>query len=317
MCFIPIRSKAGNKMRSDIFIEIILSLATAFLILKLVGLYVQIHRITKQLDDFISERTHKILDVSLSDPFLESMAANINRSIYLQEKMRINEVQRERAIRDDIANISHDLRTPLTAMIGYLSLSKEEKDFLQKSLYIDIALQKAMSLQSLVDNFFEMSYIDSDACQIQLISLDVNKIIRDELLASYCEFENHSITPLIELPEHPVMILGNELAIERIIQNLIANAISYSTGQIEVCLKMKGEGAELIVRNSSHFISDQEREKIFDRFYRASTERISGHAGLGLYIAKQLILKQGGSVRSDYKDGMFAIIVYLQSPDNG
>lgn len=303
-------------MRSDIFIEIILSLATAFLILKLVGLYVQIHRITKQLDDFISERTHKILDVSLSDPFLESMAANINRSIYLQEKMRINEVQRERAIRDDIANISHDLRTPLTAMIGYLSLSKEEKDFLQKSLYIDIALQKAMSLQSLVDNFFEMSYIDSDACQIQLISLDLNKVIRDELLASYCEFENHSITPLIELPEHPVMILGNELAIERIIQNLIANAISYSTGQIEVCLKMKGEGAELIVRNSSHFISDQEREKIFDRFYRASTERISGHAGLGLYIAKQLILKQGGSVRSDYKDGMFAIIVYLQSLDN-
>lgn len=303
-------------MRSDIFIEIILSLATAFLILKLVGLYVQIHRITKQLDDFISERTHKILDVSLSDPFLESMAANINRSIYLQEKMRINEVQRERAIRDDIANISHDLRTPLTAMIGYLSLSKEEKDFLQKSLYIDIALQKAMSLQSLVDNFFEMSYIDSDACQIQLISLDLNKIIRDELLASYCEFENHSISPLIELPEHPVMILGNELAIERIIQNLIANAISYSTGQIEVCLKMKGEGAELIVRNSSHFISDQEREKIFDRFYRASTERISGHAGLGLYIAKQLILKQGGSVRSDYKDGMFAIIVYLQSLDN-
>lgn len=303
-------------MRSDIFIEIILSLATAFLILKLVGLYVQIHRITKQLDDFISERTHKILDVSLSDPFLESMAANINRSIYLQEKMRINEVQRERAIRDDIANISHDLRTPLTAMIGYLSLSKEEKDFLQKSLYIDIALQKAMSLQSLVDNFFEMSYIDSDACQIQLISLDLNKIIRDELLASYCEFENHSITPLIELPEHPVMVLGNELAIERIIQNLIANAISYSTGQIEVCLKMKGEGAELIVRNSSHFISDQEREKIFDRFYRASTERISGHAGLGLYIAKQLILKQGGSVRSDYKDGMFAIIVYLQSLDN-
>ena len=303
-------------MRSDIFIEIILSLATAFLILKLVGLYVQIHRITKQLDDFISERTHKILDVSLSDPFLESMAANINRSIYLQEKMRINEDQRERAIRDDIANISHDLRTPLTAMIGYLSLSKEEKDFLQKSLYIDIALQKAMSLQSLVDNFFEMSYIDSDACQIQLISLDLNKIIRDELLASYCEFENHSITPLIELPEHPVMILGNELAIERIIQNLIANAISYSTGQIEVCLKMKGEGAELIVRNSSHFISDQEREKIFDRFYRASTERISGHAGLGLYIAKQLILKQGGSVRSDYKDGMFAIIVYLQSLDN-
>lgn len=303
-------------MRSDIFIEIILSLATAFLILKLVGLYVQIHRITKQLDDFISERTHKILDVSLSDPFLESMAANINRSIYLQEKMRINEVQRERAIRDDIANISHDLRTPLTAIIGYLSLSKEEKDFLQKSLYIDIALQKAMSLQSLVDNFFEMSYIDSDACQIQLISLDLNKIIRDELLASYCEFENHSITPLIELPEHPVMILGNELAIERIIQNLIANAISYSTGQIEVCLKMKGEGAELIVRNSSHFISDQEREKIFDRFYRASTERISGHAGLGLYIAKQLILKQGGSVRSDYKDGMFAIIVYLQSLDN-
>lgn len=304
-------------MRSDIFIEIILSLATAFLILKLVGLYVQIHRITKQLDDFISERTHKILDVSLSDPFLESMAANINRSIYLQEKMRINEVQRERAIRDDIANISHDLRTPLTAMIGYLSLSKEEKDFLQKSLYIDIALQKAMSLQSLVDNFFEMSYVDSDACQIQLTSLDLNKIIRDELLASYCAFEKHSITPRIELPEYPVMVLGNELAIERMIQNLIANAISYSTGEIAVCLQIKGEGAELIVRNSAPFISEQEREKIFDRFYRASTERTSGHAGLGLYIVKQLVLKQGGIVRSDYKDGMFAIIVYLQSPDNG
>lgn len=304
-------------MRSDIFIEIILSLATAFLILKLVGLYVQIHRITKQLDDFISERTHKILDVSLSDPFLESMAANINRSIYLQEKMCINEVQRERAIRDDIANISHDLRTPLTAMIGYLSLSKEEKDFLQKSLYIDIALQKAMSLQSLVDNFFEMSYVDSDACQIQLTSLDLNKIIRDELLASYCAFEKHSITPLIELPEYPVMVLGNELAIERMIQNLIANAISYSTGEIAVCLQIKGEGAELIVRNSAPFISEQEREKIFDRFYRASTGRTSGHAGLGLYIVKQLVLKQGGIVLSDYKDGMFAIIVYLQSPDNG
>lgn len=303
-------------MRSDIFIEIILGLAMFFLILKLIGIYVQIQRITKQLDDFISERTHKILDVSLSDPFLESMAANINRSISLQEKMRINEIQRERAIRDDIVNISHDLRTPLTAMIGYLSLSKEEKDFLQKSLYIDIALQKAMSLQRLVDNFFEMSYIDSDAYQIQLTSLDLNKIIRDELLASYCEFENHSITPHIELPEHPVMVLGNELAIERVIQNLIANAISYSTGQVEVCLKMKGEGAELIVKNSSCFISDKEREKIFDRFYRTRTERTSGHAGLGLYIAKQLILKQGGSVRSNYKDGVFDIIVYLKSLNN-
>lgn len=304
-------------MKTDNFIVILLSLATVLLVLKLVGLYVQIHRITKQLDDFISGRTHKILDISLSDPFLESMAANINRSIHLQEKMRINEGQRERAIRDDIANVSHDLRTPLTAMIGYLSLSKEEKDFLQKSLYIDIALQKAMSLQRLVDNFFEMSYVDSDACQIQLTSLDLNKIIRDELLASYCAFEKHSITPLIELPEYPVMVLGNELAIERMIQNLIANAISYSTGQIAVCLQIKGEGAELIVRNSAPFISEQEREKIFDRFYRASTERTSGHAGLGLYIAKQLVLKQGGIVRSDYKDGMFAIIVYLQSPDNG
>ena len=304
-------------MRSDIFIEIILSLATAFLILKLVGLYVQIHRITKQLDDFISERTHKILDVSLSDPFLESMAANINRSIYLQEKMRINEVQRERAIRDDIANISHDLRTPLTAMIGYLSLSKEEKDFLQKSLYIDIALQKAMSLQSLVDNFFEMSYVDSDACQIQLTSLDLNKIIRDELLASYCAFEKHSITPLIELPEYPVMVLGNELAIERMIQNLIANAISYSTGEIAVCLQIKGEGAELIVRNSAPFISEQEREKILDRIISLVESNAERNAGLGLYIVKQLVLKQGGIVLSDYKDGMFAIIVYLQSPDNG
>lgn len=148
-------------MNIGILFGIISGLIALLLFIKLVDLYIQIHKITKQLDDFIAGRTHKKVDVSLTDPFLECMAEKINHSIQIQEIMRISELRREKEIREDIANISHDLRTPLTAVIGYLSLSESEKNLTVRDNYINIAKNKALLLQRLVNDFFEMSYISS------------------------------------------------------------------------------------------------------------------------------------------------------------
>lgn len=298
-------------MNIGILFGIISGLIALLLFIKLVDLYIQIHKITKQLDDFIAGRTHKKVDVSLTDPFLECMAEKINHSIQIQEIMRISELRREKEIREDIANISHDLRTPLTAVIGYLSLSESEKNLTVRDNYINIAKNKALLLQRLVNDFFEMSYISSSTCQISLTRLDWNKIIQEELLTAYNIFKEKAITPQIELPEYPIMVFGDLLALERIFQNLISNAVCYTTGLIGIRLAVKDNCAFLFVKNSSTPIDAQEQEKLFQRFYRSEKERSVGHAGLGLYIVKQLTEKINGKVESNYQDGFFSIIIRL------
>ena len=291
------------------FLIVILIVVVLALIVKLASLHFQIHRMTMQLEKFIRGESRKKLDISLSNRQLEGLAEKINESIRTEEQLRIKGLRQDKSFRENITNISHDLRTPLTSVIGYLLLSENEHDDDRKQKFNAIAIQKALLLQSLIDYFFELSLIDSDAHHTDKIPIDINKLLQDEILAAYADFEGRKITPSISLPNRPVMIAGDMLAMERIIGNLISNAISYTTDFISFGLEERNDFAVLSVKNASPPLSKQEQEALFQRFYRGGSNRTSGHAGLGLYIVKTLTEKMDGQIETSYSEGVLSIML--------
>lgn len=292
---------------------IILLIATILvLIVRLISLHFQIYRMTVQLEEFVKGKSRKKLDISLSSKQLEALAEKINETIRTGEQLRIKGLRQDKLFRDNITNISHDLRTPLTSVIGYLLLSENEHDNGKKQKFNAIAIQKALLLQRLINDFFELSLIDSDAHHIEKVPIDVNKLLQDEILSAYADFEKRKITPAISSPNKPIMIAGDMLSMERIIGNLISNAITYTTGFVSFSLEERNDFVLLSVQNASSPLSKQEQEKLFQQFYCGRSNQVGGHAGLGLYIVKTLTEKMDGQIETSYSDGVLSIMLIFK-----
>lgn len=282
------------------------------LTIKLISLYFQISRMTMQLEKFIKGKSRKKINITLSSRQLEILAEKINESIRVAEQLRIKSLRQDKLFRENITNVGHDLRTPLTTIIGYLLLSENEHDDDKKKRFNAIAIQKALFLQGMINDFFELSLIDSDAHCIDKTPIDINKLLQDEILSAYADFEKHRITPIMNLPNRPIMIEGDMFAIERIIGNLMSNAISYTTGFISFSLEERNNLAMLSVKNASPPLSKQEQAALLQRFYRGGSKRTESHTGLGLYIVKTLTEKMDGQIKISCDQGELSIVLIFK-----
>lgn len=220
------------------------------------------------------------------------------------------EIGREQtALKQAIADISHDIRTPLTAVVGYLQLAEKE----DQRTNIRIALERARYCSSLVNDFFELSIIDSKGCEPVMESVDVNDMLCELILANFPNFEAKSITPYFEDNGIPVYAHADRKMFTRVLQNLISNGIKYGSDRIDFTLTID-EAVHISVSNP---ISDNEidTEKMFDKFYRASKSRTAGGAGIGLYICKQFVEAMDGCVSASVGNGMLTITVTLGIDD--
>lgn len=284
-----------------------------FLLFRLLRIQQEMHRMTKQFDEFLFGKTRKRLDITLNNRELEHLAEKVNQSIQEQEQLRIQDARREKKFREDIANISHDLRTPLTAIRGYLSLAEKESKEDVRTGYYEIVKHKAAQLHQLVDAFFEIAVVDDSLSREQFTPVDLNQILQEEVLSAYAKFLERKITPQMRLPNLPVYMMGDRLALERIVQNLISNALCYSTGKINVTLDAVDDKAVLSIQNTCPTMSLSEQKQLFQRFYRRDNDKSNCHAGLGLYIVKVLTEKQGGTISSEYYDGLLMIKLAFQT----
>lgn len=201
-----------------------------------------------------------------------------------------------------ISNISHDLQTPLAAILGYLealhsdtSLSQEEK-----CKYLHIVRQKGEHLSRLFREFFQLAKLEADDSLLKLVQVNLPEKV-DEIASVFDrEFENNAIEPLINLPFEPIYVWGDPHFIERILYNLISNAIRYgkSGGVIGISLRRERELVWIDVWDRGPGIQANELPHIFERLYSGEASRNSGlHGnGLGLTIAKKLVEKQNGQI---------------------
>lgn len=268
----------------------ILSFSVILLISYIFHLKTAIKSIGKQLENISEGKTEKKIDISLLDKDVEYLAGNINRNIDYQRQLMIDVLRNEQKLKDSIANISHDLRTPLTSIMGYLQLLEKSELSVSQREKISILKKKSEMLQNLITSFFEITIIENDNVHINLEDINMNNFLSDVLLQNIVAFKDADINPIFDLPKTSIFVHGDKMILQRIVQNLISNIIKYGGSYVEISLKQK-EHVELSFANKVENPEKIDVNLLFEKFYTGDKSRSSGSTGLGLSIVKLLAEK--------------------------
>ena len=282
-------------------IYLLLVLLNIILMFSLFSWKRQICEITKQISE------NRKLRISLSNKHIEKLAGIINEKNDLERRAKLQILQEKEQLKQSIANISHDLRTPLTSIQGYLVLLKSCENKEEQEHYFSIIQAKADYLTELLQIFYDLSLIDSEDYILEVEKLDINRIVTDCLIDKYSELKK--LTPTVKTENAPVWITGNTVACKRIIENLITNAIRYSNDYVEIVIDANGI---FTVKNTTSELNNIDINMLFQKFYTVDTSRSNGNTGLGLYIVKELLNKiDGGIEEISYKNNILTISIYF------
>lgn len=292
-----------------LYILIIVTIVVLYLFIRLFTYKRELKKVNDQLRQYNDFSTEKKIDVSLADRDMEILGIQINRLIDHYVSADRNRLRSENELQQAVANISHDLRTPLTSIKGYIQMA-EPKDIseAQRSEYLKIAAGRTKRLEQLVNDFFELSKIESGDYKLSSETFNLKNHFGEVMLGFYTSFSDMGIEPEIIMPEADVFIHTDPSAVSRVLENLLSNALRYSDGAINAGLVETEENVQIYVENSSQDLDGRtDLNLFFDRFYVADKSRTDKSTGLGLSIAKSLIEKMGGTIGAEYGSDMLTI----------
>jgi len=284
------------------------------------------YRFTKRKTGYIEELAASLLVISQGkldhrvnvrgEDELGSLARNINRMTEeLQENIE-RERRAERTKAELITNVSHDLRTPLTSVIGYLRLLRDNAGSEQeRSEYTRIAYEKAEHLKRLVEDLFEYATLSGQGVQLHRQHVSLTGML-EQLVEEYVPLaEEQQLTFCKKLPADRIYVSVDPEKFVRVLENLFSNAIKYGhkPGNIDISLMREGEGVRLTVANKADDLSNEDLRRMFERFYRVekSRSRKTGGTGLGLAIVKSIVELHGGSIRAELQEGILSFHIWL------
>lgn len=234
---------------------------------------------------------------------LEDLLQEMNNYLEKTQMEKIKSTRREKELRKEIENISHDLRTPLTSILGYLELIKDEeitKD--EKYEYISIVERKSRDLKDLIQIFYDLSRLEANEYKVDIKTIDIHKELMEQLLIYYNDFDKRGIDVELDIGEEAINIQGDLNIIGRIFTNLIQNAIKYAKDTFKVCMKQSNDNIDIIFSNNVENLEEADVEKLFKRFYMKDKSRSNQSSGLGLTITKLLVETMNGNIRAKIKD---------------
>ena len=289
-------------------LTIVFAILCMLLFMYIIFIQRQLHNINLQLTKRLREKTRQPISLELINPKLNILAANINKCLAEEEKLLIEGIKKEKRFKELIANISHDLRTPLTAIKGYQQLMEkgELMDNQRKKLWI--AQKHTLELGQLIEHFFEYSYLINAEPELNLERINLTNLVTECLAASVPILEENNLAIHIEETES-IFVLADKEMVRRIVQNLIRNCVQHSSGDIEVSLLVM-ENAVISFRNPVKSCSKIDVEQLFNRFYTGDNAR-SYSTGLGLSIVKLIVESMSGSVGAKLQNGLLDIQVRL------
>ena len=282
-----------------IYIILILVLAVISLLARLLYIQYEIINVTKQLNELNRNRTDNKVVAGLLNKEFEELTVAINENIEIRRQCEASRIRTENSLKRAISDMSHDLRTPLTSIMGYLQFMKSETiTEIEKSEYLNIAYQRTKILEGLLDDFYTLSLVDSKDYPITLERINITMVLQELLVGRYGEFLSRNLEMDFRIPEKSIYIIGDKKSVDRVIENLISNVIKYTKTKVNISLQQIDNKAELVICNNVSDLSVEELEKLFDRAYMADKSRSTGKGtGLGLAIAKTLMEKMNGDIR--------------------
>lgn len=228
---------------------------------------------------------------------------------YQEESIMIE--RNENNLKEAIANLSHDIRTPLTSLDGYVQLlvmsdSQDDKDH-----YMKIIQNRISSLKELLEELFTYTKMQDQNYDLSMVPMDGRQCVCETVLSFYEDFETRGLEPEVSFCEENLPIMGNEVALRRVVQNLVKNALEHGTNRLGLKLERAGTKLHFSCYNDKKDTEIIEVDKIFTRFYKGDKARTSTSTGLGLAIAKGLVDRLNGDISASIDDGLFTIEFWI------
>lgn len=291
-------------MENLLLIVIVILITVIFaLVTKIYFLRKSTREIAEKFCDRLTTDTNTLIDISSRDSYMRKLADNINIQLRQLRKERHRYQQGDLELKEAVTNISHDLRTPLTAINDYLDLLEREDKNDNVKRYLSQIKNRIDVLINLTEELFRYSIVTSSQ-SLKYEQIDLVRALEESLVSFYAVMKEKNIQPEITLPEKSILRQLDNAAISRIFSNIISNALKYSDGDLSVSMTSNGV---ITFSNTAQNLNAVAVGRMFDRFYTVEASRNS--TGLGLSIAKLLIEQMDGTIEADYSDGKLNIIL--------
>ncbi len=285
----------------------VLAAAVFVLLIKIYLLRKAMDEIREGLDERLTCDTNTLLSISTGDRRAKRLAAELNRQLRELRKLRRQYQSGDRELKEAITNISHDLRTPVTAICGYLDLLEREEASEDVRRYLSFIKNRAEALKQLTEELFGYSVSVSEPGSEADVCL--NGALEESVAAYYDALNERGITPEISMPETKIIRRLDSAALSRVLSNLLSNAVKYSDGDLSVSLS---EAGEIVFENAASELDEVQAGKLFNRFYTVNAARNA--TGLGLAISHALVARMNGQMTAQYAEGRLRICVVF--PNN-
>lgn len=285
-------------------ILVLFAIVIAILSVKIYALRKSAKEISRELADKLSDDTNTLICISSNDKTMKRLADDLNVQLRILREQQLKCSLGDRELKEALTNVSHDLRTPLTAICGYMALLEKEEKTENAKRYLEIISGRIEAIKQLTDELLKYSVAISKNQQIELDDVVINHVLFECISNFYAALTEKNISPVIEICEEKVIRQSNKNVLARIFSNIISNAIKYSDGDLNI--KLLKDGA-ILFSNHSTALDEISVGRLFDRFYTVETAGKS--TGLGLSIAKVLTEGLGGQISAGYSDGIFTVRV--------
>lgn len=240
------------------------------------------------------------------------LAEEINRILNQMSEERSSMEMRERLVADTYTNLSHDIRTPLTSLDGYVQLLQEADSKEEQERYLAIIRERIGTMKMILEDLFTFTKLESRTYRLNMERIELVRTVAETLLSFCDDWKAAGIEPEIQLWDGMIMVQGNETAIKRIVQNVAKNALVHGEKTIKVSLMPAGdEFAELRIANRVAKPEEVDVSRVFERFYTGDVTRTKASSGLGLAIARDFAEKMGGTAEAELSGNEFAVVVRL------
>lgn len=279
------------------------------LLIAVICLYVKIRILQKSMDEIckdmeehLSEETNTPIFVSSRDKYVRHLAEGLNKELAVLRMQRQQYENGNSELKEAVVNISHDLRTPLTAICGYLDLLEKEEKSEEVMRYLSFIENRVLALKQLTEELFRYSIIVSSQEALQLEMISLNGVLEEGIAAFYAALKERGITPNIQMTKNQIICQANKDAVSRVFSNILNNALKYSDGDLDIIMDDNGE---IIFTNTASCLDEVQVGKLFNRFFTVEDARNS--TGLGLAISKTLVEQMNGTISAMYENGKLSV----------
>ena len=282
----------------------LLALTVLLLIWKILLLRRSAEELRRGVQERLETDTNTLLSIPSRDGAMRRLAAGLNVQLRQLRRERQQYQNGDRDLKEAVTNVSHDLRTPLTAICGYLDLLEGEETSPDAARYLDLIRDRTDHLRQLTEEFFQYAVALSSRSGGSPEAVSLGPALEESLAAWYPVLSARGIAPEVRLPEGPVVRQLDRAALGRVLGNILSNAVKYSAGDLSVSLEADGT---LTFSNTAPGMTALLAQKLFDRYFTVQTGRQA--TGLGLSIARQLTEAMGGSVEAQCQGEVLTVTV--------